>query len=378
MGREIEHSYGFWKFPSSGEETEMEETEAPAEEVESTPETKAISETETTLEMESIPETEAAGAGESGSASAWLWFAGAGFLMLLGILIFVLCFRRQKKQKGEERGEAAENLRPRPAYPQNGAAVMSVPVSVALVGNLQHIGEREEQQDSFAISDFADPAVSRQKGCLAVVADGMGGMKNGGRISAMVTASLLGKFEERQFPDDIPLELLQWAQEANEEVLQHLGSHVGESGSTLVAAWVKDGRLHYLSVGDSRICLLRSGTLTVLNREHVYGSELDERAARGEISLEEARSDPQRHALTSYIGSNPLQKIDRSLYGFPLLAGDKILLMSDGVFGTLSDMEILAEAEYEAPAMAEALLGRVLSHRKPEQDNFTAVILQCR
>ena len=145
----------------------------------------------------------------------------------------------------------------------------------------------------------------------------------------------------------------------------------------MTAVWILGDRLHFLSVGDSRICLIRGGALTILNREHVYGTELDEKAARGEISLEEARSDPQRKSLTSYIGTDPLKKIDRSVHGMTLLPGDKVLLMSDGVFGTLTEQEILRAAQGDAQVMAEGLQGMILAKRRPGQDNFTAVILQC-
>ena len=53
------------------------------------------------------------------------------------------------------------------------------------------------------------------------------------------------------------------------------------------------------------------------------------------------------------------------------------MLMSDGVFGTLSDEEILEEARGSAGEMADMLQKRILEKKKQGQDNFTAVILQC-
>lgn len=44
-----------------------------------------------------------------------------------------------------------------------------------VVGNLHNIGKREEQQDSFCLSDIRDARATSEKGLLAVVADGMGG-----------------------------------------------------------------------------------------------------------------------------------------------------------------------------------------------------------
>ncbi len=246
------------------------------------------------------------------------------------------------------------------------------------IGNAHHIGARENQQDSFGISDIGNSALCMEKGVLAVVADGMGGLANGAQISATVTSVMLRSFEAQRAGTDCSEELLAMLGRANDEVNRFLSSGAQEqSGSTVVAALIKGSDLHFISVGDSRICLVRGGSLIPINREHTYASELDEKAARGEISPAQAHSDPQRRALTSYIGMGRLEKIDRSLRPIPLQRGDRILLMTDGVFGTLSEQEILDAVGLDAYEAAAALEGAVLGKKKPGQDNFTAVILQC-
>lgn len=113
-----------------------------------------------------------------------------------------------------------------------------------------------------------------------------------------------------------------------------------------------------------------------VNREHVYGVELDEQAGRGEISFSAAASDPQRKALTSFIGIGKLKKIDRNIRPLKLLEGDRVLLMSDGVFGTLSDGEI-AEAMHAPAEMSGEILDRMIrSKNLANQDNYTAIILE--
>ncbi len=317
----------------------------------------------------------------NGGGFAWIWFLGAGILLFLAALLLYRTFFRKRRgeqehEEGpEDEGSACSGYMRTPAPPP-------VPAAVSHVGNLHHIGSREEQQDSFAISDVTDSMLCDKRGAFAVVADGMGGLSNGAKISAIVTSSMMSRFEKGSTEGlrgerEIPMELLQMVQDAEREVLRFLGTGQEQSGSTVVAAWIYAGRLYFISVGDSRICLLRNGTVTVLNREHTYGSELDEMAARGEISIKEAREDAQRHALTSYVGIEPLERIDRNVHGLPLLPGDKILLMSDGVFGTVSEEEILKAAVRDAGDMAQDLQAMVLSHMRSGQDNFTAVILQC-
>ena len=97
----------------------------------------------------------------------------------------------------------------------------------------------------------------------------------------------------------------------------------------------------------------------------------------GKISLEEARNDSQRHALTSFIGMGEVERIDRSMHPLHLSPGDKVLLMSDGVFGTVPDEEMARLAgPVDAVAAARNLENAVLAAQKPGQDNFTAIILE--
>ena len=246
-----------------------------------------------------------------------------------------------------------------------------------MIGNLHHIGARESQQDSFGVSDFTDAALYQHKGLLAVVADGMGGLSDGATISGMITSSLLQNFASTGLSQDPALELLSMVSQANREVNQYLAGNTGKSGSTVVAVWIRGSQLYFISVGDSRIYLLRNGALTQLNREHTYGAELDELAAMGKISLEEARSDGQRHALTSFIGMGELEHIDRSMHPLHLSPGDKVLLMSDGVFGTVPDEEIARLAgPADALTAAQNLENAVLAAQKPGQDNFTAIVVE--
>lgn len=284
-------------------------------------------------------------------------------LLLLVVLVFFLLRKRKSvKPQAQETGVKPMNV---------------VPAGSIHIGNIQNIGKRESQQDSFGISDLSNKALCQEKGLLAIVADGMGGLSNGAEVSALVTRTMLSQFSTRPATKDPSQELLNMLSNTNREVNTFLKSCKDRSGSTLVAVMVKDMMLHWLSVGDSRIGLVRKGALIQINREHTYASELDEKAAKGEIGWDKAKGDPQRNALTSYIGMGDLEKIDRSLRPLQLVPGDRILLMSDGVFGTLSDEEILSTMRllpHEAAAELESL---ILSKNRKGQDNFTAIIIEC-
>ena len=72
-----------------------------------------------------------------------------------------------------------------------------------------------------------------------------------------------------------------------------------------------------------------------------------------------------------------LKYIDGSMRPVKTRQGDRLLLMSDGVFNTLSEQEIcsILSGEENAEKAARILENQVLARQNPKQDNFTAIIL---
>ena len=238
----------------------------------------------------------------------------------------------------------------------------------------QHVGTRKDQQDSYGVSE---PGEYGQRGIIAVVADGMGGLSNGRAVSSALVRGLLDGFrnsDPRMNPADL---LLEQAVRANAGVNKMLRG-AERSGSTLVSCVIRHGYMNFLTVGDSRIYLYRGGALIQLNREHIYQEELAGKAVNQETSLQQVRSDRQAHALTSYFGIGTLPAIDRNDEGLKLVNGDKILLASDGVFGTLTQTQMEAVLAQDVHAAAKTMGELILKANRAHQDNNTAVILEYR
>lgn len=235
--------------------------------------------------------------------------------------------------------------------------------------NAQHIGSREEQQDYFAYSNIFDREEQKKIGIAAVLADGMGGMKNGRRASHIATDVFLKSYTDSEIAN-INDRLIYAAHRANEAVKMLEGA-----GSTLIAVVIKNWRLYWLSIGDSRIYLYRNHMLRRLNREHNYEALLSEMVLNGEITVEEAISNPHRSALTSYLGIEKLEEIDINVNEFPLRAGDSLLLCSDGLYKALSDTElanIIMEADDD---VCDVIVSQALSKNLPNQDNITVMLM---
>lgn len=244
------------------------------------------------------------------------------------------------------------------------------------VGKLHEQGARQEQQDSFGVSD---EALTQTHGFLAVVADGMGGLQNGGMVSSAAVESVLDQFMRCPNTDDPRALLLSLAQAAAKKVNALLGpSNYRKSGSTLVMGYVRDDKFTFLSIGDSRVSLYRGGVLMQLNRDHIYEGELFMRAVNGEISVDSALTDAQGSGLISFLGMGQLHAVDLPSAPLQLLPGDRILLMSDGVYNALTDSELSAMLEGATPEEAALRIGASIREKNySNQDNYTAVVIGC-
>ena len=129
---------------------------------------------------------------------------------------------------------------------------------------------------------------------------------------------------------------------ANESVIQQAAEQdsYDNTGTTLIAAVIKDEKLYYISIGDSRIYLYADNQLETVNIEHNYANQLMTKAIKNEISLETAENDPQRTHLTSFLGMDEIAEIDYNKVALPFEPGKIMLLCSDGLYNTLDDTEI--------------------------------------
>ena len=290
----------------------------------------------------------------------YLWIAGILAFLAVVFLIMKLFKGRKGRTMPEE---ATKEKKPRTLEPRTAGLE---------IANVHGIGKRSYQQDAFAVSPLSDVSLCKRCGVLLVLADGMGGMTDGGKASAAVIDTLMHGF----FDEELTSELASDPSVMLASLLYRAGESVQKldnSGSTGVSAIVRGNKLYFAACGDSRVALYRGGAFIVLNREQNYAALLDDRAARGEIPYEEAISDQQRSALTSYLGSTHL-KVDRSLQPITLCPNDIVILMSDGIFNALSDTEICACLSHGLYEAAEVMEDSIVRKNFDDQDNFTAIL----
>ena len=239
----------------------------------------------------------------------------------------------------------------------------------------QILGKRGNQEDSFAWITNC----SSERGMLYIVSDGMGGMARGEEYSQNAIVQAQAAFE-RSNPSEAPHNVLLACYAAIHKAALALRQSPEDSdgGATVVMVLVRDGKCSFLSVGDSRIVLVRGGGLIQLNREQTLGPMLDERAALGIISESVAISNLCRSSLINHTNMDPPLPCDLCTTPFTLIPGDQIALMSDGVSDALSDDELVTCLGYGGETAVDAVMRHIQSKDRKEQDNSTLVLVDVR
>lgn len=236
------------------------------------------------------------------------------------------------------------------------------------------IGTRRYQQDSYA-------CIETPLGCLSVVCDGMGGLEGGERASALAVKTIIEDYLTkpitgiRDFLYDEVIKTDEMVYKISDETGRQIGA-----GSTIVAVHIKDDRMHWVSVGDSKIYVIRNNTIQCIVREHNYRLTLNELYSAGRISIEQYRAEENKaEALISYLGMGNVSLIDISDKPLQLVQGDIVLLCSDGLYKSLSDDKILAivsDNYFDMQRAADELTDAALRYSGRGQDNTTVAIVR--
>jgi serine/threonine protein phosphatase PrpC len=220
-----------------------------------------------------------------------------------------------------------------------------------------HVARRKHNEDAFAI---------HQDIGLAIVADGVGG-HHAGEIASGITCEVINQ----QVAAGGTLE--QAIRASNQAVMEAVQDGRGKEGmaSTVVAVQFDGPGFHIEWVGDSR-AYLWNGSLHLLTRDHSFvAAQLEQ----GKITLEEARNHPRKNVIVQAIG---LQQDDSLRVGNSsgrLVAGETLLLCSDGLNDVLESPQIARILGTDASQVdkCEALVSATLA--AGGRDNVTVVLV---
>ena len=238
-------------------------------------------------------------------------------------------------------------------------------------------GARDYQEDAFLITHLTD--ANGQPSAFVIVADGMGG-HNAGNLASNMATQAFNRHVSANYPAINPAAVLEEAvTKANESIKETIAETpaLRSMGCTMVAAILEQDKITWASVGDSHLYLIRGNELQKINADHSYGGFLDRMEAAGSpIDPEPTLS---RNMLMSAITGDEINEIDVSEAPFNLVAGDRVLICSDGL-DTLSFDDIIQFSDWsKSPKdFVNALMQAVEKADMPRQDNTTAIAVNVR
>ena len=215
---------------------------------------------------------------------------------------------------------------------------------------------------------------TRSSGIL-LLADGMGGHPEGEVAAQLALQAVSDLYHKQANPkiDDVTQFLTSAVMAAHRQIVKYAAEKgmLDTPRTTVVAALVQDGMASWVHCGDSRLYLVRGGKLVVRTRDHSYMEQPqpNQTASRAAERL-------NRNILFTCLGS-PTKPVFDIGGPVPLQQGDRIMLCSDGLWGSLDDDDIVRQLGEKAVGNAVPdLVESALQKAGATSDNVTVIALE--
>ena len=229
-------------------------------------------------------------------------------------------------------------------------------------------GGREKNEDRMGY------CYTRDSGLFAL-ADGMGGHPEGEVASQLALQTMAALFQRDAKPTLAdPLRFLHDAIVAGHHQLLRYATEkalIDTPRTTIVACVMQGNAAFWAHCGDSRLYLVRGDKLIARTRDHSY-TELQETLSKV-VPMGEKFN---RNVLFTCLGSPGKPVVDTA---GPLLLqpGDRMLLCSDGLWGSVADSMIAEQlAQRTISDAVPELVEQALRNAGPKSDNVTVISVE--
>lgn len=238
---------------------------------------------------------------------------------------------------------------------------------------------RDHNEDNFLVD---------KKLGLFIVADGMGGHAAGEVASAIAVRTVHEEIKREKellddyasgatgankvTPKDVVALLEHSVQRACSKIHEESRADAAKRGmGTTLSALLIVGHQGFIAhVGDSRIYLSRADKVQQVTEDHTVYNEL---IKRGKLTREQIEKVQQKNAITRAVGVYERVEVDTLV--IELIAGDTLVLASDGLHGYLESPEELREPlSLEGDAAVKSLVA--LANDRGGKDNITTLVVR--
>jgi protein phosphatase len=270
------------------------------------------------------------------------------------------------------------------------------------VGGVSTVGNyifRKNNQDAFGHTVFTTTqGSSKVTTGFFCVADGIGGIQDGEKASGLAVRTaceVVARVWAQVGPKRLQSQLTEYVRAVAKVVGQRLALE-GEfspldnrGGTTFSGLLIVDDRAAVCHVGDSRVYLLRDGSLRQLTRDHTLANILVD---LGELEPGEEADELSNRTISRFLSTSGEVEWDRidgfrkdveervgapvDGRGLQVERGDMFILTSDGAHGEIDTrgIERLAREIPEPQALAQAITDHAL--RQVGRDNSTCLVVR--
>lgn len=203
------------------------------------------------------------------------------------------------------------------------------------------IGGRSENQDSYGYSDTP-------YGFVVTVCDGMGGGPGGKTASSIAVSEIISGIKEGNSDDTATNIVIKAIRRANLAIIEagNITPALKGMGSTCTVLLISEESVIVAHVGDSRVYQLRGKNKVFRTFDHSMVFDLVKQKV---ITEEQARLSAQSNVITRALGIKSDIEVD--VTELPYDTGDRFLLTTDGIHGSVSETELIEMASDKKHAL---------------------------
>lgn len=236
---------------------------------------------------------------------------------------------------------------------------------------------RQNNQDNFYINGYlkskddaeaAFSGLSEEAYQLFAVCDGMGGEEDG-ETAAFLALDHLRHYDKEEFKNNWK----DYIERANQIICQYQDEHNIRMGTTFAGVSVSLSGVLAVNVGDSRIYRIRKNRIWQISRDHNQYQAMTEAGMKADKETMKRA----KNRLTQCLGISEerVRLQPHVVCAGPAEPGDIYLICSDGLYGALSEQQIVrsvSKVTEGKEGVAEELVKS--AEKYGSRDNITAVV----
>lgn len=211
---------------------------------------------------------------------------------------------------------------------------------------------------------------------IFILADGLGGHRAGeiaARLAVRIAAERLSLAVDTRLKDFELIDAMQEAFTVASQEIYNRGKSADKFAGmacSLIAGTLQDQHCYVAHAGDSRAYLYFQDNLSQMTIDDTPVAAL---IKRGYLLPEKARSHNLKNLLVKSIGTKP--GVDANITKFPIKAGERIVLCSDGLWGALepNEMSGILKNELQPERACQILIDSARANGG--EDNITVIVV---